>query len=455
MSSREKVRAFYERHPYPPPVDSLESYRRLWQDRQRRRADYHLSWPARPYREDHVDPDRRLRDLAGGQARPALARGAGDRHRLQRDQRPPHRGAQAKVRPRQPRGPPARRRARRRAGRDVRSDRLHRRPPSPRRSRRGAARRCATCSRPDGAMHLMVYAPLRADRRLHAAGVLPAGRHRGHRRRDSGARRRARRAAARASAGDAAARGAGLPGRRRRSPMRCCTRRTAPTRCRSCSSSSRAAGLTFGRWVQQAPYSPRCGVMARLPQARAARRSFRRRSSTPPSSCSGARWFATASIAYRDDGRGAARTAQLRRRRLARLRADPHARHDLRRGAAAAGRGRGADQPRATPTPTSTCRSTRGRSASSTPSTATRTIARDRADRRGSSRRRAPSSSGSTATTRSPSTRPRARPRLEEPPRARPSPRRLEEEEGFEPPALSRYGFQDRRLRPLGHSSGC
>ena len=31
---------------------------------------------------------------------------------------------------------------------------------------------------------------------------------------------------------------------------------------------------------------------------------------------------------------------------------------------------------------------------------------------------------------------------------------RWEEEEGFEPPALSRYGFQDRRLRPLGHSSG-
>ena len=28
----EKVRAFYERHPYPPPIDSLEKYRRLWQD---------------------------------------------------------------------------------------------------------------------------------------------------------------------------------------------------------------------------------------------------------------------------------------------------------------------------------------------------------------------------------------------------------------------------------------
>ena len=27
------------------------------------------------------------------------------------------------------------------------------------------------------------------------------------------------------------------------------------------------AGLTFGRWVKQAPYSPRCGVMAQIPQA--------------------------------------------------------------------------------------------------------------------------------------------------------------------------------------------
>src|SRR4249919_2190112 len=48
----EEVRAFYESHPYPPPVDSLEKYRRLGQDRQKRGADYHLFWPARPYRED-------------------------------------------------------------------------------------------------------------------------------------------------------------------------------------------------------------------------------------------------------------------------------------------------------------------------------------------------------------------------------------------------------------------
>src|SRR5215468_10997924 len=47
-----EVRAFYEHHPYPPPVDSLEKYRRLGQDRQSRRVDYHLFWPVRPYRED-------------------------------------------------------------------------------------------------------------------------------------------------------------------------------------------------------------------------------------------------------------------------------------------------------------------------------------------------------------------------------------------------------------------
>jgi len=48
-----EVQDFYERHPYPPPVDSLENYRRFWQDPQKRRADHHLLWPGLPYREDH------------------------------------------------------------------------------------------------------------------------------------------------------------------------------------------------------------------------------------------------------------------------------------------------------------------------------------------------------------------------------------------------------------------
>src|SRR5262245_39623439 len=47
-----EVQDFYERYPYPRPIDSLEKYQRLGQDRQRRRAEYHLFSPLRPYRDD-------------------------------------------------------------------------------------------------------------------------------------------------------------------------------------------------------------------------------------------------------------------------------------------------------------------------------------------------------------------------------------------------------------------
>lgn len=42
---------FYESHPYPPPVDDVEAYRRRWDDH-RRRCDAHLFWPADAYRDD-------------------------------------------------------------------------------------------------------------------------------------------------------------------------------------------------------------------------------------------------------------------------------------------------------------------------------------------------------------------------------------------------------------------
>ena len=48
-----EVQNFYERYPYPRPIDSLEDYRRHWQDPQRRRADYHLFWPAKSFRESY------------------------------------------------------------------------------------------------------------------------------------------------------------------------------------------------------------------------------------------------------------------------------------------------------------------------------------------------------------------------------------------------------------------
>ena len=46
-----QVSGFYERHPYPPPVDDVAAYRKAW-DEKRRRADSHLFWPAEPYRDD-------------------------------------------------------------------------------------------------------------------------------------------------------------------------------------------------------------------------------------------------------------------------------------------------------------------------------------------------------------------------------------------------------------------
>jgi SAM-dependent methyltransferase len=51
-SVSDKVQDFYDRYPYPPPIDNLENYRRLWQNENRRRAEHHLFWPYKPYRED-------------------------------------------------------------------------------------------------------------------------------------------------------------------------------------------------------------------------------------------------------------------------------------------------------------------------------------------------------------------------------------------------------------------
>ena len=44
----DKVQAFYDKHPYPPPVTNLDQFRRLGQNQARLRADYHLLWPATP-----------------------------------------------------------------------------------------------------------------------------------------------------------------------------------------------------------------------------------------------------------------------------------------------------------------------------------------------------------------------------------------------------------------------
>ena len=47
-----EVRDFYDRYPYPPPVEDLDEYKQRWADPQRRLADFHLIWPNREYREE-------------------------------------------------------------------------------------------------------------------------------------------------------------------------------------------------------------------------------------------------------------------------------------------------------------------------------------------------------------------------------------------------------------------
>ena len=70
-----EVQDFYERYPYPRPVVDLEDYRRRWQDRGRRRADFHLFWPDKPYREDQrsslpaAEPRRRPSTRCAGRHR--------------------------------------------------------------------------------------------------------------------------------------------------------------------------------------------------------------------------------------------------------------------------------------------------------------------------------------------------------------------------------------------------
>ncbi len=38
VSITDEVREFYQRHPYPPPVEGLDRYRERWNDTQRRRG---------------------------------------------------------------------------------------------------------------------------------------------------------------------------------------------------------------------------------------------------------------------------------------------------------------------------------------------------------------------------------------------------------------------------------
>src|SRR6185295_5191495 len=50
FDSLDPVCEFYTSQPYPPPVANLDRAREEWTDETRRRAEYHLFWPGKPYR---------------------------------------------------------------------------------------------------------------------------------------------------------------------------------------------------------------------------------------------------------------------------------------------------------------------------------------------------------------------------------------------------------------------
>ena len=50
----DEIAAFYDAHPYPPPVDDLDGEAEAWADGLRRRVEHTRLWPTLPYRDDHT-----------------------------------------------------------------------------------------------------------------------------------------------------------------------------------------------------------------------------------------------------------------------------------------------------------------------------------------------------------------------------------------------------------------
>jgi SAM-dependent methyltransferase len=259
------VQAFYERYPYPGPVETLDAYRQLWANPQRRRADHHLFQPATPYRED---PSILVAGCGTSQAakhalRWPAARVTGidfsatsvrcteelkRKHRLDNldlHQLPIERAGELGMQ----------------FDQIVCTGVLHHLADPD-----AGLRALRSLLKPDGAMHLMVYAPYgRAGiymlqefcRRIDvpateegiadlmaALKVLPPGHPMEHLLRQAPDFKHA------AAVADALLN----PQDRAYS---------VPQLFEFLSQ----GGLRFGRWLQQAPYSPHCGVMATLPQA--------------------------------------------------------------------------------------------------------------------------------------------------------------------------------------------
>jgi len=267
LSPREggEIQEFYERYPYPRPVETLDKYRLQWQDRQRLLAEYHLFWPSRNYREDFS----------------ILIAGCGTSQAAKHAMRWPKaqvtgidfsvtsvRHTEALKRRYKLDNLQVRQLALERVGElGAQFDQIvctgvlhHMADPD------AGLRALRSMLEPHGAMHLMVYAPYGRTgiymlqefcRRVGIAAT------------DEGIRELV-------TALKALPRGHPLESLLREAPD---FRHEAALADALLHPQDRAysvpqffeflksAGLTFGRWLKQAPYSPHCGVMAKIPQA--------------------------------------------------------------------------------------------------------------------------------------------------------------------------------------------
>jgi len=265
VSAADAVRAFYERYPYPPPIESLDKYRQRWQDPNRRRADFYLLWPDKTYTEDRtvLIAGCGTSQAAKHAARSPAARVVGidfsaTSVRSTEDLRRKHDLSNLEVQQL-----PIERVGELKTSFDliVCTGVLHHLADPD-----AGLRALRDVLKPDGAMHLMVYAPYgrtgiyMLQEFCRRAGIGPN---------DSDIE-------------DLIAALASLPAAH---PLARLLREVPDFRQKAALADAllhpqdRAysvpqlmefiggAGLGFCRWIQQAPYSPRCGVMAHLPQS--------------------------------------------------------------------------------------------------------------------------------------------------------------------------------------------
>jgi SAM-dependent methyltransferase len=259
------VQDFYERYPYPRPIDDLDNYRLRWQDRNRRRAEFHLCWPDKPYTEEHAIL---IAGCGTSQAAKHAVRWPAARVTGIDFSATSVRSTEALQRKYELTNLEVHQLAIERVG-DLQTsfDQIvctgvlhHLADPD------AALRALRDVLEPDGAMHLMVYAP------YGRAGVYML-------------QEFCRRIGIHAAADEIRDLIAALEALPTAHPLARLLRDAPDFRQEAALADAllhpqdraysvpqlfdfiNGAGLTFGRWVKQAPYSPFCGVMARLPQA--------------------------------------------------------------------------------------------------------------------------------------------------------------------------------------------